>query len=260
MLFYASGIAFNGILCLIPFLLLLTSLLGVVLSSSDLALRHVNDVLNATFPREAYTQEIKHSIQRAIDDIIRHKSSYGIIGLGILTWTATSLFSAIRSVVNRVYKITTRKLVIVKVIEEILLVLVLGMLFFLANVFIWTSTIVRTYISNIPLLNAIPAVFFRGANSFAAAYIPGCIMFFLISRVIPDTKITSKSALVAALVTTVLWWIAGRAFVWYLSEFHSYSMLYGAYAFLAVFILWIYYSSVAFIVGIVIAQLYRERS
>ena len=258
--FYASGIAFNGILCLIPFLLLLTSLLGAILSSSDLAIQHVNDVLNAAFPREAYTQEIKHSIQRVLDDIIRHKSSYGVVGLGILMWTATTLFSAVRSVVNRVYRSTTRKLVVVKVIEEIVLVLILSMLFSLANAFIWTSTIVRTYLSNIPLLNAIPPVFFQGANSFAVAYIPGFIMFFLISRVIPDTTISSRCALVAALVTTVLWWLAGRAFVWYLSEFHSYSMLYGAYAFLIVFIFWIYYSSVAFIVGIVIAQLYRERS
>lgn len=260
MLFYASGIAFNGILCLIPFLLLLTSLLGALLSSSDLAIRRVNEVLNAAFPREAYSQEIKRNIQNVIDDIIRHKSSYGIIGLGILTWTATSLFSAVRSVLNRIYKITTRKLVIIKIVEEILLVLVLGMLFFMANVFIWTSSILKNFVSNIPILDISLYGFFQSINSFAVAYIPGFVMFFLINRLIPDRTVNARTAMVAALVTTILWWIAGRGFVWYLSAFHSYSMLYGTYAFLIVFIFWIYYSSIAFIVGVTVAQLHRERT
>src|SRR5258706_612685 len=84
--FYAAGVAFNGLLCLIPFLLLLTSLLGAFLSSSDLAIKRVNDLLNAAFPPDRYAQQIKRLLEQIVEDIIRHKSSYGILGIVILTW------------------------------------------------------------------------------------------------------------------------------------------------------------------------------
>ena len=82
---------------------------------------------------------------------------------------------------------------------------------------------------------------------------------YYVNQFIPDKGVTSRVAFLAAFITTLLWWIAGKVFVWYLSVFHSYSMLYGTYAFLLVFIFWVYYSSISFIVGVIFAQLYRER-
>jgi membrane protein len=164
-----------------------------------------------------------------------------------------------RTVMNAVYRINTRKLAIIKILEQILLVIILAILFFISNVFIWMFSFVRNFASTIPLLHAMPVEFFSTANSFLVSYVPGLVMFFLLNRFVPDKGITPRIALIAALITTLLWWIAGRMFLWYISTFHSYSVLYGAYAFLLVFIFWVYYSSIAFIAGVIIAQLYRER-
>lgn len=258
--FYASGIAFNGILCLIPFFLLMTSFLGMLLNSSDRAVHVVKQFLDTAIPDEMYAQKIKSVLQLLIDDIIRHRSSYGVVGIAILMWTATSLFSSIRAVMNTVYRIRSSKLVILKIVEEVALVIIVVVLFFAANVVIWCSSFIVSYVRQIPGLEAIPLGVVKGVNAFLAADVPALVMFFVLNRFIPDKHIGTKVAFIAACSTTVLWWIASQAFGWYLVQFHSYSMLYGAYAFLLVFIFWIYYSALVFIVGLIIAQLYRERN
>jgi membrane protein len=258
--FYAAGISFNAILCVIPFFILLTSFLGMLLSSSASASRVLRDYLDTALPREIYAQKLRSAIEVALDDIVRHRSSYGAVGFLILTWRATSLFSSIRAVLNTIYRIRSTKLVVLKVIEEVVLVMVVGALFFAANVVLWASTVAASLAHRVPLLDAIPLGLFRGVDSLLAAYLPAFVMFFLLNRYVPDRKIGSKEALIAASATTVLWWIVTEGFDWYLGYFQSYSALYGAYAFILVFFFWVYFSAIMFTVGTMIAQLYRERS
>jgi membrane protein len=85
------------------------------------------------------------------------------------------------------------------------------------------------------------------------------LMFFAVYRYIPDESPTSRVAWRSALTTTVLWETAARLFAWYLKEFHSYSAIYGTYAFLLVLLIWVYYSSVVFVVGGIVGKLYQER-
>jgi membrane protein len=147
----------------------------------------------------------------------------------------------------------------VTILEEVLLVMVLGLLFFVANLFIWISSGIEPLLVKIPLVHLFRIEVLQNTNSLFFSYIPGFIMFFLVNRLIPDKSVTSNVALIAALVTTVLWWGAGKLFSMYASAFHSYSMLYGAYAFLFVFVFWVYFSSIAFIVGVIVGQLHREK-
>src|ERR1051325_759112 len=82
LLFMASGIAFNCILCLIPLLLLLTSVLGIVLNSSDIASRKIEEILSTAFPPQPYAQNIKASISQVIGDIIHYRTSFGLFEIG----------------------------------------------------------------------------------------------------------------------------------------------------------------------------------
>jgi membrane protein len=87
----------------------------------------------------------------------------------------------------------------------------------------------------------------------------GFVIFFGINRFVPGERIPGKVAAVASLTSASLWFIAGKAFAWYLAAFQPYSKLYGTYTVVLVFFLWIYYSSAVFVAGVVVGQLYRER-
>ncbi len=258
-LFLASGIAFNGILCLIPLLLLFTAVFGIFLNSSELAVQKVHEILNAAFPNQPYAQSIKNTIQQIIKDIIDYRKSFGFFGLAVLTWTATSLFSSMRTVLNRIYKIKSSKLVILTILEDILWVMVIGILFVAIIMSTWLYTIVEEFMRSLPGYTVVDFVLFEQAIPVLVSFLLTLLMFFIVYRFIPDKNVTWKVAGISAITTAILWEAAGRLFGWYLFTFHSFSRLYGAYAFLLVLLVWIYYSSLVFVVGGIIGQLYRER-
>jgi membrane protein len=65
--------------------------------------------------------------------------------------------------------------------------------------------------------------------------------------------------MVAAVWTTVLWELVRNLFGYYISHIANINKIYGTYALIIVVAFWIYYSSVLFILGAEIGQLYRER-
>ena len=257
--FLSSGIAFNGILCLIPLLLLVTSLLGIVINSSVIPVQKIDELLNTAIPSQPYSQQITTTLKNVIRDIIKYRSTFGLYGIAILIWTSASMFSSIRHVLHQIYKLKPTKLVVITIIENIILVILLGILFLVANMFSWMFLLIDTFLKQIPGLDIINLSKFAKSISSVASYLPALVMFFVINRFIPDKMITNRIALVSAVTTTSLWWIAGKGFGWYLAAFHPYSKLYGTYAFILVFLAWVYYSSIVFVVGVIIGQLFRER-
>ena len=257
--FLSSGIAFNGILCMIPLLLLLTSLLGIVINSSIIPIQKIDELLNSAIPTQPYTQQITTALKTVVRDVIRYRSTFGLYGIGILIWTSASMFSSIRHVLNKIYQLKPTKLVIVTVIENIVLVIIVGLLFLIANFFSWIMLFINSVIKDIPGIESLDLPKYIKSISTIGSYIPALIMFFIINRFIPDKKISAKVAFISAMTTTSLWWIAGKGFGWYLTAFHPYSKLYGTYAFILVFLIWVYYSSIVFVIGVIAGQLFRTR-
>jgi len=257
--FLSAGIAFNGLLCLLPLLLLFTSLLGIILQSSIIPIQKVDELLNAAFPQLPYTQQIVSSIKNILRDVVRYRSALGLYGIGILIWASASMFSSVRFVLNRIYRVTSSKLVIIAFVENIVLVMILGLLFFVANFFTWTLSGLKSVLSDIPGFEFIN---FTGLLKMTSMILPSILayaMFYIMNRFMPDQRISPRAASISALTTTILWWIAGKAFGWYLFTFHPYNKLYGTYAFMIVFLFWIYYSAAVFVFGVMVGQLYRER-
>ncbi len=259
-LLLSAGIAFNGVLCLLPFLLLVTSLLGIVLHSHHMQLQRIDDFLEALFPLQPYAQKVRAVVHEMLYDVVRYRSAAGIYGFAILVWAATSLFSSIRTAMNRIYRVSTSKRLFVRIAEDVVLVLLSGALFLVANFFTWIQHFIISVLKGMQVAQDLHVVEVVRSAAFALSYLPALVLFFIINRFIPAGGVSSRVALVSSVTTTSLWWIAGNAFGWYLETFHSYSKLYGTYAFLIVSIVWIYYCSIVLVLGMVVGQVFRERS
>jgi YihY family inner membrane protein len=255
----SSGIAFNVLLCLIPFLLVTTSLFGLFLQRSD-ATQRVDNIIATMFPTGSYAVEIKGFLTKVFSDIMRNRQRFGIVGIGMLLWSAGSLFGAIRRVLNTLYRIEAKKLFLLKIAENIILVVFLGLLFLIANLFTWFLKVIDSLMQEISADAVFDPHIVSKYFPAIAAYFAAFIMFYIINRYMPDRKIPSRAAIIAAFTTTTLWWFAGRIFTWYVTTFHPFHQLYGTYAFLFIFLLWIYYSSMVFIIGVIVGQIYREIS
>jgi membrane protein len=258
-LLLASGISFHAILCLIPLILLGTSVLGAVLNSSEEAVRQIHETITAAFPPNPYSGRIQEALHQILAEIIQKRSSFGWFGMLILLWTSTSLLDAVRTALNTVFHLRGADTFFRGTVKNLLLTVILTLLFLLANfstwLFIFAGSLLERWsiVGSGEVSSALPVVILLCSN------IPVFLMYFIIYRFVPARGIPARAALAGSAVASVIWWISGIAFGWHLSSYGDYGSLYGTYAFLIVFLLWIYYSSTAFMVGAMICQEFRKR-
>lgn len=84
-------------------------------------------------------------------------------------------------------------------------------------------------------------------------------MCFLIYKIIPNRKIYFKTAFQAALFTSLWWEVSKQLFGWYVQHVGRFSMFYGSLSTLAIFFLWVYYSSAILLLGGEVAFLLEKR-
>ncbi len=85
------------------------------------------------------------------------------------------------------------------------------------------------------------------------------IMFFFIKMIYtmaPDKKVPSRSVNGGALFTTTLWIIITAFYSYYINNFANYSVFYGSLANIVVLMIWIYFLSYIFVIGM--AMNFRE--
>ena len=84
-------------------------------------------------------------------------------------------------------------------------------------------------------------------------------LFFMLYFLIPNKKQPGNVVYVSAFYASLFWAIAAKLFGYYVSNFAYFGKLYGAYVFIIVIAFWIYYSSIVFILGAEIGELYKQR-
>ena len=258
-LFLASGIAFNCILTMIPLLLLGASALGVFLNSSELGVRQLNEILDAVFPPQPFAISIKQSILTVVFDIIRYRTSLGLFGILILIWTATSLFDALRSALHKIYRLPKTRSLISSILHEVGFVLLVFILFIASNFAIWFVSLLEQVALSSPAFAALNLKGLGQSLPTAIVTLLTALMFYIVYRHIPDTKPPKVAGIISTITTTGLWVMSGKIFAVYLSHFSAIGKIYGPYAFILVLLIWIYYSSLIFVIGGIFGEVYWER-
>ena len=258
-LFLASGLAFNGILTMIPLLLLAASALGTFLNSSQLGVQQLKDILDAIFPPQPFATSIKESIMTVISDIVQYRTSLGIFGVLVLIWTATSLFDALRSVLHRIYGVRRKRGVLAGFAHDVGFVFLAFVLFIASNIAVWVVSLIERLTLSVPALADLNlGLLTREVPTVIVFGLTAC-MFYIVYRYIPDSKPPKIAGIISTITTTILWVVSGKLFALYLSDFSAIGKIYGPYAFILVLLFWIYYSSIIFVAGGMVGQVYWER-
>ncbi|MFQ1046794.1 virulence factor BrkB family protein [Avibacterium paragallinarum] len=74
-------------------------------------------------------------------------------------------------------------------------------------------------------------------------------IFTLIYSVVPNKKVSIKHSAAGALVAVIFFTLGKQAFTWYITNFPSYQLIYGAMATLPIMLLWIQLSWIAILLG-----------
>ena len=238
----ASGLTFNLLVALIPLFLLLLAFVGSYLYSDREVLNHIRRYLESVAP------SLDPKIMKSILKVIQVRQIVGILGIGGLIWTSIFVFSSLRTALNMIFQVKKGHGIIWGIAVDLLMMLLVGSLHLASMTLTTVMTYLKRYRFNFksPLeLGAIIGFSLKYILPFFFSF----WMFFLIYKIIPNKKINFKTALQAALFTSLLWEGAKHFFGWYILGLEGFTVIYGSLSTLAIFVLWVYYSSAILLVG-----------
>ncbi|MGA2361475.1 MAG: YihY/virulence factor BrkB family protein [Candidatus Aminicenantales bacterium] len=238
--FLASGITFNILVNLIPFIMLLLALLGTFLYNDQEVLNHIRAYFRDVAPA------LDPKITKNITDVIQHRQIVGVLGFIGLLWFSTWVFSSLRIAFDIVFRVEKSRGMLRGVGIDLLMILLAGLLLFVSMFLSSAMAILHGYRGHIPVVIG-PTL--QWILKYALPFILTFCMFFLIYKIIPHEKVHFKSALQAALLTGVLWELTKHLFTWYVLHIARYANLFGSLNTLVLFVLWVYYSSTIVVVG-----------
>ena len=170
------------------------------------------------------------------------------VGTMVLLLTVLALMSTIESTFNVIWRIRRRRPVVVRFLVY-WAVLTLGPLLIGASLF------VTSYLVSLPLLSS--SVESLGLTTRMLGFVPiisTLLAFVMFFQLIPYRPVPFRHALVGALVASVLFEVAKRGFAFYVTHFPSQQAIYGAFATVPIFLLWIYLSWIIVLLGAEITQ------
>jgi len=255
---FSAGLAFSLLICIMPFILLLISLLGNLLENESIR-SQLASFFQAVIPYSSYADFVNNLVTERIEEIKNYKNVAGYVGLVGLFFAASGFFSTLRTILNRSFQVTKNKNILIGKLRDFGMILTLVFAFLVVTLVLpfWEALL-----DAIPRISKIPFLdvdFVRRMVSFFSSPFLLFGLFFLFYNFIPYGKMNKKVIAVSALWATILWTLAEMLFGYFLVNFAAFNRIYGAYVFIIVVIFWIYYSAIVFLLGAQIGQLYRER-
>lgn len=255
---FASGMTYNILLCIIPMVLIMFSVLGSILQSQELLIQ-ISLMIDEFVPISDYSDKIKGILFERIGEFIKYKTLVGSIGIVGLFFTASGLFATLRTILNDIYGIEKGKNILIAKIRDIGMV-ILTLVFFLVVILINPLfQIIKTLIGRIEFFNELDLSLLDRFFIQFLPYILNFLMMLLIYSLVPYRKMKKRVYFISALWATVLFQLAQAGFSYYVTHIANYSKIYGNVAFVIVTALWLYVISVIFILAAIIGQSYREK-
>jgi len=238
--FLSSGITFNILINSIPFILLLSALVGTYLYNEQEVLNHIHAYLRDMAP--AFDPKVMGNLM----DVIQNRKIVGILGFVGLIWFSTWVFSSLRIAFNLFFRVEKSRGMLRGIGIDLVMILLAGILLLVSLTLSSLVAFLQGYYGKIPVEIG-PTI--QWGLKYALPFLLTFCMFFLMYKVIPHVKVHFKSALQAALFAGSLWELAKHLFGWYVVYLAQYSIFYGSLSTVVIFVLWVIYSSMILVVG-----------
>ena len=177
---------------------------------------------------------------------MQNRQIVGILGFVGLLWFSTWVFDSLRIALNIVFRVQKSRGLLCGIGIDLLMILLAGILLLVSMILSSAVTFLQNYQGQIPVAMG-PTI--QWILKYLLPFFLTYCMFFLIYKIIPNKRVHFKSALQAAFFTGLLWELAKHLFGWYVVHLGRYSIFYGSFSTLVIFVLWVYYSSTILIVG-----------
>lgn len=260
---FAITISYFALFCSIPLVALFTFLTTKILGDAEIAFRSLN-----VFSDEFFAK-LDPLFFESIQNLSRDISNLGWFGLIGSLVAGSFLFSKLIYSINFIFKVNHQKSFFYSRLIEYLIMFIIGiiMLISLSITIIWTA-LHRTIKESTLVANNINPEVVSYVNSFLVQYlIPFTLtflVFFSLYKFIPEIKVHTRAAIVAALIAAFLWETFKRIFAFYVAHISVIGivlsrLLRGTMTSIIFFLLWISISLVILLWGAELATVLNDR-
>jgi len=243
--FHSAAIAFSVLLSLIPLALIFLALAGSYLYSDAEVAQHLSNYFSTLVPA------LDPKIMSNLMSVMQTRKTAGLLGILGLLWTASMIFSSLRVSLNTIFQSPKKRGHLHGMAVDFLMILVSGSMLLISMLLTSTFGVLQHYPHLFPLGLGLVLGFLL---QYLAPLAFTCGMGVVIYLMVPDRKISIRSAFLGALFVSLFWEIAKQVFTAYILLWGgNYSLVYGPLSALAIFFVWIYYSSAIFLLGAQIA-------
>ncbi|MCE5199768.1 MAG: YihY/virulence factor BrkB family protein [Armatimonadota bacterium] len=233
----AAAISYFIFLSLIPLLLLAIAVVGLLLGSPANAER----LIVGQFGQYAATP----GTRGIIEQVVRGSSAATGIGIIAFLWSGTSVIVILEMVLNQAWEVNQKRGFVAQRLLAIGVLIVLGALFGLSFGLTTAITAIRSL--DVPIPGGLSWIW--DLLGYLIPPIITILTFTLLYKVLPNTRVPWRSALIGGIFAGILWEIAKIGFSFYVTNIANYSRVYGSLAGVILLLLWIYYSSIITILG-----------
>ncbi len=259
----AIVISYFALLCCVPLLALFFYVSIKVLGSPEIALRSLNIFTDEFFARN------DPSFFTKLQGISGSVSNLGLFGLLGSFISGSFLFSNLIAAINGIFKTRYHRSFIYNRLMEYLVMFIIGvvMLFSLAITAVWTAMGRAFQQSDLAVTYLNPDAVRLVNNFFIQYLIPyllTLLVFFIMFKFIPETKVHTRAALIPAAITALLYEVFKRIFAFYVVHFSAIGivlnkLLQGTLTSIIFFLLWISTSLVIMLWGVELAAIINEK-
>jgi membrane protein len=242
---------------MVPFVLIIFYFLGRILESQAVAYQ-IDTFIETLIPSIEYSNKVKMMLHTRADEVIAYKDLAGFAGVIGLLFAASGLFSSMRTSLNNIFDTRARSAYVGK-LRDIGMVILVILFILLATAIFPVLEIVKDSADKIEIFKRFQLTGTQHKLYFLGSLVMIFVLFFTMYNLIPNKRLGFKTPAVGALWATILWAASREFFGYYITNMASLKRIYGTYVLFAVVTFWIYYSSVVFLLGAQIAQLYRTR-
>lgn len=264
----ASALTFSAAVAAVPFLLIIVGLISLTLeAAADAAgiepVEQLRRYLNVIVPvlRDAGMDapDQQNLPAEVLERVIERGQTIGLISFVAFVWFSTRLFGALQTVLREIFDLRQTRGVVAGKLFDAEMVLVSSVLMILNIGITIAFEIARRAGFQFLGLSAEQVGLLEDLSARLTALVFIFLLFLLIYKYLPPRRMPWRVAVTAALFTAFCWELLKLGFAFYLTNVANYRSIYGGIATLVVVVIWLYYLSIAFVLGAEVAQVRELR-
>ncbi|PWR07973.1 ribonuclease [Micromonospora acroterricola] len=254
---WAAALTYYGVLSIFPGLLVLISILGLL---GESATRGVEDTVKQAVP--------EGNIQQIITDAINQASDNGglasiaaIVGLLAAFWSASGYIAAFMRASNTIYDVPEGRPIWKTLPIRVGVTAVIGVLLLACAVIVVFTGRFAELVGNAIGVGS-TAVTVWNVAKWPVLLILVSLMFAILYWASPNARHGGfRWVSPGGVLAVVIWLVVSGLFAFYVSNFGSYNKTYGALAGVIIFLVWLWLSNIAILLGAEFdAELERSRA